>query len=68
MAERDQKQSDLAGAMWPHLSQPAKAERARQARMESERRERSKRLADNLQATIDAVRRLAVSNSTKAKE
>jgi hypothetical protein len=57
MGQRDQKQSNLASAMWPHLSQAAKAEQARQARIQSEQRERNRRLAENLQATLDAVRR-----------
>jgi hypothetical protein len=57
MAQRDQRQPDLASALYPHLSQAAKAEQARQARIQSEQRERNRRLADNLQATIDAVRR-----------
>ena len=57
MAQRDQKQSDLAGAMWPHLSRAAKAEGQRQIQWQAELKERSKRTADNLQATIDAVRK-----------
>jgi hypothetical protein len=57
MAPRDQKQADLASAMWPHLSRAAKAEGQRQIQWQAELKERSKRTADNLQATIDAVRK-----------
>ena len=56
MAQRDPR-PDLASAMWPHLSQATKAEEARQARIQSEQRDRNRRLADHLQETIDAVRR-----------
>ena len=48
---------DLASALWPHLSQAAKAEQARQAQAQAELKARNRRLVDNLQATIDAVRR-----------
>jgi hypothetical protein len=57
MAQRDQKQPDLASAMYPALSREAKAREAWQARAQAEQKERNKRLAENLQATIDAVRR-----------
>jgi hypothetical protein len=43
--------------MWPHLSREAKAKAAQQAKARAELKARNKRLADNLQATIDAVRR-----------
>jgi hypothetical protein len=42
--------------MWPHLSREAKAKAAQEAKAQAELRERNRRLADNLQATIDAVR------------
>jgi len=56
MAQRDQK-PDLASAMYPALSATARAERARQAQAQAELKARNRRLVDNLQATIDAVRR-----------
>jgi hypothetical protein len=54
--QRDQK-PDLASALWPHLSQQAKAEAARQARWQEERKARNRRLADHLREAVDAVRR-----------
>jgi hypothetical protein len=48
---------DLASAMFPALSREAKAKAAQQAKAREEQKVRNKRLADNLQATIDAVRR-----------
>jgi hypothetical protein len=46
-----------ADALWPSLSREAKAEAARQARWQEERKARNRRLADHLQETLDAVRR-----------
>jgi hypothetical protein len=57
MAQRDQKQSDLASLMYPHLSRETKAKEAQQAKAREELKAHNQRLADNLQATIDAVRR-----------
>ena len=57
MAQREQKQRDLASLMYPSLSRAAKVEQARQARTQPEQRERSRRTAENLRATIDAIRR-----------
>jgi hypothetical protein len=51
------KHSDLASAMWPHLSRETKAKEAQQAKAQEELKARNKRLTDHLQATIDAVRR-----------
>jgi hypothetical protein len=51
------KHSDLASAMWPHLSREARAKAAQEAKAREELRARNRRLADDLQATIDAVRR-----------
>ena len=48
---------DLASAMWPHLSRAVKAEGQRKLLWQKELKERSKRTSENLQATIDAVRR-----------
>jgi len=56
MATQREPKPDLASAMWPHLSREAKAKAAQEAKAQAELRERNKRLADNLQATIDAVR------------
>jgi hypothetical protein len=56
MAQRDTK-PDLASAMYPSLSRDAKAQEAKNERWQAEQKARNKRLADNLQATIDAVRR-----------
>ena len=56
MAQRDQKPSDLASAMWPHLSQAARAEEARQSQADAERKARLKRTADNLQSVLDSLR------------
>jgi hypothetical protein len=55
MAQRDQR-SDLASVMYPALSREAKARAAEQARQDVELKARLKRTAENLQATIDAVR------------
>jgi hypothetical protein len=48
---------DLASTMYPTLSAAARAERERQAQAQAEQQARAKRLVDNLQAAIDAVRR-----------
>ena len=56
MAPRDER-PDLASAMYPALSQQARQREASEAKAREEQKVRSKRLADNLQATIDAVRR-----------
>jgi hypothetical protein len=56
MATGREQKPDLASALWPHLSREAKAKETQQAKAQAELRERNKRLADNLQATIDAVR------------
>ena len=48
---------DLASVMYPALSAAARAERERQAQAQAEQQARAKRLVDNLQAAIDAVRR-----------
>jgi len=56
MATQREPKPDLASAMWPHLSREAKAKAAQEAKAQAELRERNRRLADNLQATIDAVR------------
>jgi hypothetical protein len=57
--ERLAKQSkrSVADSMWPSLSREAKAREAAQAWAQAELKARNKRLADNLQVTIDAVRR-----------
>jgi hypothetical protein len=47
---------DLASALWPHLSQAAKAEQARQAQAQAELKARIKRTADNLQEVLDSLR------------
>ena len=57
MAQRDQKQPDLASALWPHLSQATRAEQARQAQAQAEQKARLKRTADNLQSVIDSLRK-----------
>ena len=57
MATGREQKPDLASALWPHLSREAKAKAAQQAKARAELKARNKRLADNLQATIDAVRR-----------
>jgi len=57
MAQRDQKQPDLASALWPHLSQAAKAEAARQARWQAEQKARNRRMAEHLQAITEQLRR-----------
>ena len=46
-----------ADALWPSLSREAKAEAARQARWQEERKARNKRMVENLDEIIDAVRR-----------
>jgi hypothetical protein len=56
MAEQ-RKHGDLASVMYPNLSREAKAKEAQQAKAQAELKARNRRLADNLQATIDAVRR-----------
>ena len=56
MATQREPKPDLASAMWPHLSREATAKAAQEATAQAELRERNRRLADNLQATIDAVR------------
>ena len=56
MAQRDTK-PDLASALYPHLSQAAKAQQAVQARADAERKARLKRTADNLQSVIDSLRK-----------
>jgi len=56
MVQRDQK-PDLASAMYPSLSRDAKAQEAKNERWQAEQKARNKRLADHLQATLDAVRR-----------
>ena len=55
MAQRDTK-PDLASALYPHLSQAAKAQQAVQARADAERKARLKRTADNLQEVLDSLR------------
>jgi hypothetical protein len=57
MAERDQKQPDLASALYPHLSREAKAQRARQAQAQAEQKMRSQKTAQHLQEAIDDLRR-----------
>jgi hypothetical protein len=57
MAQRDQKQPDLASAMWPGLSREVRQREAEQAKAREEQKARIKRTAANLQAAIDAVRR-----------
>jgi hypothetical protein len=56
MAQRDQK-PDLASALYPALSAAARAKAAREVKAREELKTRNRRLADRLQATIDAVRR-----------
>ena len=48
---------DLASALYPHLSRDAKAKAAQEVKVREELKARSKRTVENLQATIDAVRR-----------
>jgi Skp family chaperone for outer membrane proteins len=57
MAERQRQQSDLASVMWPALSREAKAQEARQARVQAEQKARNKRTAENLQQVIDSLQR-----------
>jgi len=58
MAEqRNQKQPDLASAMYPALSREAKAREAQQVRAQAEQKARSKRTADNLQEVLDSLRK-----------
>jgi hypothetical protein len=47
----------LASALWPHLSQAAKAEEARQAKAQADLRERNKRTAAHLDEVLDALRK-----------
>ena len=56
MAQRDTK-PDLASALYPHLSQAAKVEQARQAQAQAEQKARLKRTADNLQEVLDSLRK-----------
>jgi len=49
-------QPRLADVMWPALSRGAKAQQAKNEQWQAEQQARNKRLADNLQATIDAIR------------
>jgi hypothetical protein len=51
-----QSKRTLADSMWPHLSQTAKAEAARQARWQAEQKARSARTAENLQTILDQLR------------
>jgi hypothetical protein len=55
--QRDQKQTDLASALYPHLSREVKAQQAAQVRARAEQKTRSARTAANLQAAIDALHR-----------
>ena len=48
---------DLASAMYPSLSRETKAQEAKNERWQAEQKARNRRLADHLQATLDAVRR-----------
>jgi hypothetical protein len=56
MVQRDQKQPDVASAMWPHLSRAAKAEGQRQIQWQAEQKERSKRMVKNLDVIIEEIR------------
>jgi hypothetical protein len=60
---RDQK-PDLASAMYPHLSQAARVEQARQAQAQAEQKARLRRTIENLREIIDAVRREKGSTAT----
>jgi hypothetical protein len=55
---------DLASALWPSLSRDAKAKAAQEAKAREELKARLQRTKDNLQATIDAVRREKGSTTT----
>jgi hypothetical protein len=43
--------------MYPSLSRETKAKAAQEAKAQAEQKARNRRLADHLQATLDAVRR-----------
>jgi hypothetical protein len=64
MAQRDTK-PDLASALWPHLSQAARAEQARQAQADAELKARLKRTANNLQEVLDSLRKEREQQSNK---
>jgi hypothetical protein len=51
------KHSDLASALYPHLSQAAKAEEVRQARAQAEQQDRSRRTAENLDVILQQLRK-----------
>jgi hypothetical protein len=51
-----QSKRSVADSMWPSLSGEAKAQQAKNEQWQVEQRVEAKRMADHLQATIDAIR------------
>ena len=51
-----QREQSLASSMYPVISQEAKAREAQQAKAREELKAHNRRMAEHLQATIDAIR------------